>query len=223
MNLSTLYLKYLLNKLDKKLLIVVLLFLTSLTGVFYLSSQTNYVSAAGILPTPPIFPPPLPEPPPDYEPPPEDETPPVDDTPIDNSMPNTLTKDLSNYCLDEAGCNRRMNCDAPEDVGGFLSYTYLTCCLCWDPLWANILSSIMLTPEELFAELFKFMLPFSIAIGIGAISLAGYSYMTSQGQPDKVKEAGEKLTGAITGVLFVALSLWILKIIINLFIDPGAV
>jgi len=39
--------------------------------------------------------------------------------------------------------------------------------------------------------------------------------MTSQGQPDRVKEASGRLTSAVVGLVFVVLSLVILRVIIN--------
>jgi hypothetical protein len=57
--------------------------------------------------------------------------------------------------------------------------------------------------------------PIGIFISIAMIIVAGYGYLTSTGNPDKVRDASGKLTSAVTGAVFIILSLAILKVIIN--------
>ncbi|MBN1162801.1 hypothetical protein JXA34_03625 [Patescibacteria group bacterium] len=57
--------------------------------------------------------------------------------------------------------------------------------------------------------------PLSIVVGVAVIIKAGYGLISSEGNPAKVKEAQADLVAAITGVLFVVLSLGILNIIMG--------
>ena len=51
---------------------------------------------------------------------------------------------------------------------------------------------------------------------------AGYKFMTSQGDPERVKEAREILTSAVIGLLFLIFSLVILEVIgVDLLGIPG--
>lgn len=69
--------------------------------------------------------------------------------------------------------------------------------------------------EELMGWITGFLYVLGIALGLFFIIKAGYTYMTSQGAPDKVKQAQEDLTAAITGIIFIVLSGVILRIIIS--------
>jgi hypothetical protein len=52
-------------------------------------------------------------------------------------------------------------------------------------------------------------------IGIAFIVKAGYTLMTSEGNPQKVKDGQEELTAAIIGTFFILLSVAILRVIIR--------
>ncbi len=78
----------------------------------------------------------------------------------------------------------------------------------------EFIDSVALDEAEIAVGIYNFLFPIGLAVGFFAIIMAGYSYLTSQGQPDKVKEASEKLTSAILGIIFIALSLVILRIIV---------
>ncbi len=80
---------------------------------------------------------------------------------------------------------------------------------------SELYDRIELSPEEIAASAYKILLPIVVILGVVVIAAAGYMFMTSQGQPDKVKEAGERLTAAVVGIVFVVLSLVILRVIIN--------
>ena len=56
--------------------------------------------------------------------------------------------------------------------------------------------------------------------GIAALILfvvAGYNMITSQGNPDKLKEAKDMITNAVIGLVFILLSVGILVLISNVF------
>ncbi|MFC1622291.1 pilin [Patescibacteria group bacterium] len=69
--------------------------------------------------------------------------------------------------------------------------------------------------DEILATIFGFLYPLGIGIGIVFIANAGYCYMTSDGNPEKLKDCAERLTHAILGTLFILLSIAILRVIIN--------
>ncbi len=73
--------------------------------------------------------------------------------------------------------------------------------------------------SEIAAKIYDLLFPIGIAIGLFALITAGYAFMTSQGQPDKVKDARDKLTAAIVGILFIVLSIVILRVIIKTLFD----
>lgn len=65
----------------------------------------------------------------------------------------------------------------------------------------------------LTSTIFKILLSLSGGIAVLLIIAAGYQMVTSQGNPEKVKEARERLTAAIIGLLFIIFSVTILQII----------
>lgn len=67
----------------------------------------------------------------------------------------------------------------------------------------------------LITSFFKVAFPIAIILGFLNIILAGYTLMTSEGDPRKTNEGKEKLGAAITGLLFVLLTIGILRIIIG--------
>ena len=72
--------------------------------------------------------------------------------------------------------------------------------------------------------MYDITLPLAIILGFILIVIGGYMFMTSQGDPKKTMEAKERLTSAIMGMLFVLLSIGILRILIGSLItgeDPG--
>ena len=69
--------------------------------------------------------------------------------------------------------------------------------------------------QGLLGGLTGFLYPVAIALGFLGLIKAGYKYMTSEGDPPKVKEAQEELTASIIGIVFILLSVFILDIIIT--------
>lgn len=76
-------------------------------------------------------------------------------------------------------------------------------------------SGPVLDIEQLLGTIFGVLYPVGIAIGVIFNVKAGYCYMTSEGEPQKLKDCSEQLTHAILGTLFILLSIVILRVIIN--------
>lgn len=74
---------------------------------------------------------------------------------------------------------------------------------------------------EFIAKLFNVVFPLAILIGFIKIILGGYKLMVSQGDPQRVADGKEDLTAGITGMLFVLLSIGILRAIIGSLIGFG--
>ncbi|HEX7042527.1 MAG TPA: pilin [Patescibacteria group bacterium] len=82
-------------------------------------------------------------------------------------------------------------------------------CLSIDTAIGTISTNI----NDVVMTIFKLIL--GIAGGVAAVLIiaSGYEMMTSQGNPEKVKAARERLTSAIVGLLFIIFSVAILQII----------
>lgn len=73
--------------------------------------------------------------------------------------------------------------------------------------------------DKIINPILKILYYGGLFIGFFFIVLSGYNLMTSQGDPQKAKEAQEQLTSAILGILFILLSVNILRVIIQLITD----
>lgn len=71
--------------------------------------------------------------------------------------------------------------------------------------------------SSLIRNAYGFLLPVAVGYGIIVIILAGYKIMTSRGDPREVKEGQEKLTAGVLGLIFVILSLSLLRFILRNF------
>lgn len=69
--------------------------------------------------------------------------------------------------------------------------------------------------KDLIADFFRATTVIAIALSFGIIIASGYTYMTSQGNPEKVKETSERLAAAIGGILFILGAYVLLKLIEN--------
>jgi len=69
--------------------------------------------------------------------------------------------------------------------------------------------------EEILGPVTKMLYYGGLAIGVFFIILAGYKLMVSEGDPQRTKAAQEQLTSAIIGIIFILLSVTILRVIIN--------
>lgn len=77
-------------------------------------------------------------------------------------------------------------------------------------------------PQGFLTRLFSILLSLSGGIALLFIIRSGYQLMTSQGDPEKVKEARERITSAIVGLLFIVFSLVILEVIgVDILAIPG--
>lgn len=84
------------------------------------------------------------------------------------------------------------------------------------------LGSIAATPANFIRSAYTSILSMSGGIAVILIILSGYSMMTSQGNPEKVKAAQERLTAAIVGLLFIIFSFVILQVIgVDILALPG--
>lgn len=68
-------------------------------------------------------------------------------------------------------------------------------------------------PAGFIRSIFGVLLSLSGGIALLLIIASGYQLMTSQGNPEKVKEARERLTSAVVGLIFIIFSVTILQII----------
>ncbi len=75
--------------------------------------------------------------------------------------------------------------------------------------------------EEILGPVTKMLYYGGLAIGVFFIILAGYKLMVSEGDPQRTKAAQEQLTTAIIGIIFILLSITILRVIINQIIGEG--
>lgn len=75
------------------------------------------------------------------------------------------------------------------------------------------IGTISTSINDVVMTIFKIILGISGGVAVLLIIGAGYQMMTSQGNPEKVKEARERLTSAIIGLVFILFSVAILQII----------
>jgi hypothetical protein len=73
------------------------------------------------------------------------------------------------------------------------------------------------TVDSFMSSVIALAVPLSAISAFVLLVFAAYRLMTSQGNPDKLKEAQEVITNAIVGFLFILLSVVILLLISNLF------
>lgn len=75
------------------------------------------------------------------------------------------------------------------------------------------LGSISTDPGGLVGSILRILLSVSGGVALLLIIAGGYQLMVSQGNPEKVKEARERITAAIVGLIFIIFSVTILQII----------
>jgi len=72
--------------------------------------------------------------------------------------------------------------------------------------------------EELFTgidKVYDALVPFAILLAVLFVVIGGYMWMTSSGEPEKVKKAQGTLTWAIIGLIFIL----IVSLILNGIVD----
>jgi hypothetical protein len=77
--------------------------------------------------------------------------------------------------------------------------------------------------DSLLASIFKILYPVGIGLGLFMIIRAGYKIMTSEGNPQQIKEGQEELTSSVLGILFIILSLVILRVIIKAILGVNSI
>lgn len=84
------------------------------------------------------------------------------------------------------------------------------------------LGCIPTEPMDLVKWLFPYLLGFGGLAAFGLIVYSGFRLMTSSGDPQKIQGAKETITAAITGLIFIILSLFLLRLIgVNILGLPG--
>ncbi|MBF8250242.1 MAG: hypothetical protein HW400_843 [Candidatus Levybacteria bacterium] len=77
-------------------------------------------------------------------------------------------------------------------------------------------------PAKFVQRIFSLVLGLAGGIALILIIISGYKFMTSQGNPEKVKSATEGLTSAIVGLLFIIFAFVILQIVgVDILKIPG--
>lgn len=120
-------------------------------------------------------------------------------------------------CGAAAGCPTGEMCIGAG--GGTTCYPTPNCAVCTTPS-CQIIANFDANIAEAVSKIYNIFFPVVILLGVVFVIVAGYIFMTSQGAPEKVKLGSESLTSAITGIIFVVLSMVILRVIIKTFIDP---
>ncbi|MCK9415813.1 pilin [Candidatus Dojkabacteria bacterium] len=72
--------------------------------------------------------------------------------------------------------------------------------------------------EEAFIGLdrvLQYLFPFGVILALAFVIIGGYMWMSSAGNPDKIKQAQGTLTWAIIGLIFVLISGLLLKTLID--------
>ncbi len=128
-----------------------------------------------------------------------------------NPFGDSTCDTLGDDCCTEI--NREPFCDDPslecESLNGRLQCVYRRNRVTpWNPSEAIDVAMVVKTG-------FSILIPLSVILGIFLIILNGYKLLTSQGDPRNVQEAREGLTSAIIGIIFVVLSIVILRLIIG--------
>ncbi|MBD3365841.1 hypothetical protein GF360_00690 [candidate division WWE3 bacterium] len=75
--------------------------------------------------------------------------------------------------------------------------------------------------ENLFAAIYRILLPGAIIIGLVLIVVNGYGMLTSEGDPRKVQSARENLTSAIIGLAFVLSAVAIYRVVVTGLFDTS--
>jgi len=72
--------------------------------------------------------------------------------------------------------------------------------------------------ESIMQDIIDIALPLSVLAAALLMDFAAYKMITSQGNPDKLKDAREQIGNAITGLVFILVSAALLLLIGNLFL-----
>lgn len=108
-------------------------------------------------------------------------------------------------------------CTGPDPCpGSFCGYNNICGTTPREPIEMVYKGPIIDSLDKIINPVLKILYYGGLFIGFFFIVLSGYSLMTSQGDPQKAKEAQEQLTSAVLGIIFILLSVNILRVIIDL-------
>ncbi len=134
---------------------------------------------------------------------------------IEDFNPCAPTIQDPSQCVDESGNRRIVKATSPS-VGErppYNDYSVIEFC---DDYRQQIRTALGCVPTDA-SELVAWILRLSLGVGGGLalllMSFAGIEIMTSQGDPEKLNEGKERFTSAIIGLVFVVLSVFLLRII----------
>ena len=132
---------------------------------------------------------------------------------INSPLPRRPIDNSSNNTTNTRNTSTRTNGGKPINVCGVIS----TC-----PRWIDAYKTESNTPESLAKSVVKFILTFvyfaiyvSSAVAVAFIVVAGYRYITSQGDEKNTKLALDTLKNAVIGLALAILSLTIVTLIGN--------
>lgn len=77
--------------------------------------------------------------------------------------------------------------------------------------------------DDLIATIYRILYPLAILFGLYSIIKAGYKIMVSEGNPQSVKEGQEEITSAVLGILFIMLSLVLIRVIIKAILNVDSI
>ncbi len=135
---------------------------------------------------------------------------------------NPVPPPTENVCNLEDACG---SCPVNGEVCDVFEGTGILYCkndienTCGELLTYDVITGItgnFQTFEEFLNALRGILIPLGIVLGVVFFLICGYKFMTSQGQPDKLRDAKECLTSAIIGLLVVTMSVSIINTLINL-------
>jgi len=137
--------------------------------------------------------------------------------------PNTCCRDWdSNLSCDfDCGASGQMCCTRPGPGMGdsYCESSDLQClngyCGGRRPFGLLYTGPVIKNLQDILGPVTKMLYYGGLAIGVFFIILSGYRIMTSEGDPQRTKAAQEQLTSAIIGIIFILLSVTILRVIIN--------
>jgi magnesium-transporting ATPase (P-type) len=66
-----------------------------------------------------------------------------------------------------------------------------------------------------FDKVFDYLLPIGVILSVVFVIIGGYMWMSSSGNPEKVKQAQGTLTWAIIGLIFVLIAALLVRVLVD--------
>ena len=121
---------------------------------------------------------------------------------------------IHNECGEAAGCKSGELCEYDSGSNFWFCRPSLECS--GEPPTGPIYNGpIIDSLEKILNPAVRVLYYGGLFVGIFFIILSGYKLMTSEGDPQRTKEAQEQLTSAIIGIIFILLSTTIIRIIMS--------